>query len=111
MNIYFHCISVDIQCGGATSEMMSYFRNPGYPLPYEQEGTCKMRIAKHSDAICQIRLDFLEFDLARPSEGNCSQDMLVVTGQNENNLIPKICGLNSGQHCKCDTLINFLTFN
>lgn len=80
--------------------MISYFRNPGYPSPYEQEGTCKMRIAKHSDAICQIRLDFLDFDLARPVEGNCSQDMLVVTGQNENNLIPKICGLNSGQHCK-----------
>lgn len=92
--------SVDVQCGGATSEMISYFQSPNFPEPYEQEGTCKMRIAKNSDAICQMRLDFLDFDLARPSEGNCSQDMLVVTGQNENNLIPKICGLNSGQHCK-----------
>ncbi|KFM58271.1 hypothetical protein X975_13022, partial [Stegodyphus mimosarum] len=96
------CCIFDVQCGGATSEMISYFRSPGFPEPYEQEGTCKMRIAKNSDAVCQIRLDFLVFDTARPVEGNCSQDMLVITGQNENNLVPKICGLNSGQHYYVD---------
>ncbi|GIY44890.1 CUB domain-containing protein [Caerostris darwini] len=96
------CCIFDVQCGGATSEVVSYFRNPRYPSAYEQEGTCKIRVAKHSDSICQIKLEFLVFDLARPIDGNCSQDMLVITGQNENNLIPKICGLNSGQHYYVD---------
>ncbi|CAL1276939.1 unnamed protein product, partial [Larinioides sclopetarius] len=96
------CCIFDVPCGGATSEVVSYFRNPGFPAAYEEEGTCKIRVSKHSDAICQIKLEFLVFDLARPVEGNCSQDMLVVTGQNENNLIPKICGLNNGQHFYVD---------
>ncbi|KAG8172022.1 hypothetical protein JTE90_023468 [Oedothorax gibbosus] len=90
----------DLQCGSSTAEVVSYFRSPGFPAPYEDEGTCKVRVSKKSEAICQIRLDFLTFDLARPVEGNCSQDMQLVTGQNENNLIPKICGLNDGQHCE-----------
>ncbi|XP_054715415.1 uncharacterized protein LOC129224894 [Uloborus diversus] len=96
------CCIFDVGCGGATSETVSYFRNPGFPLPHEGQGSCRARVAKHSDSICQIRLDFLEFDLARPVEGNCSQDMLVITGQNENNLVPKICGLNTGQHYYVD---------
>ncbi|XP_015928738.1 uncharacterized protein [Parasteatoda tepidariorum] len=96
------CCIFDVVCGGSTSEVVSYFRSPSFPEPYEEEGTCKMRIIKHSEAICQIKLEFLDFDLARPIEGNCSQDMLVITGQNENNLIPKICGLNSGQHYYVD---------
>ena len=62
---------------------------------------CRIRIGKsNKHSICQFKLDFINFNIAPPltASGNCSNDVFVVTGQNENNIIPKICGFNDGQH-------------
>lgn len=50
--------------------------------------------------VCLYRVDMLSLDIAPPNKGNCSQDIFVVSGQNENSVAPKICGMNTGQHCK-----------
>jgi hypothetical protein len=45
----------------------------------------------------QVRLDFLNLNLAQPDgNGNCVTDSLVVSGSASN--VPIICGENSGQH-------------
>lgn len=85
------------------SEKHVYFRNPGYPQSYQSSKVCRARIGKMDKNVCFYRVDMLTFDLAPPNRGNCSQDVFVVSGQNENSVIPKICGLNSGQHCKLNT--------
>lgn len=92
--------SVEISCGDFSSERFLYFRNPGFPAPYRQQRMCRVRVGKHNKSVCQYRVDLLTFDLAPPLYGNCSQDIFVVSGQNENNVVPKICGRNSGQHCE-----------
>ncbi|KAH6926902.1 hypothetical protein HPB50_022765 [Hyalomma asiaticum] len=96
------CCVFEVSCGEASSERTAYVRNPGYPGTHNREAMCKVRVSKRDADVCQFRLDFLTLDLARPVDGNCSQDMLVVSGQNENNQVPRICGLNTGQHAYVD---------
>lgn len=36
--------------------------------------------------------------LKAPDDGNCMDDQFFVAGQNLNNQIPTICGINNGQH-------------
>lgn len=91
--------TVEITCGEYSAERFVYFRSPGYPQTYEYSKMCRVRVGKKDKSICQYRIDLLTFNLARPMQGNCSQDIFVVSGQNENHVIPKICGVNSGQHC------------
>lgn len=38
--------------------------------------------------------------LKAPTDGNCVDDQFIVAGQNINNPLPTICGINSGQHSK-----------
>ncbi|RWS04237.1 uncharacterized protein B4U79_12545, partial [Dinothrombium tinctorium] len=52
--------------------------------------------------LCQLRLDFIDFELNQPSNGNCESDQFVVTGQNANSIVPALCGFNSGQHLYVD---------
>ena len=50
--------------------------------------------------MCQLRLDFVDFELNRPTDGDCAMDRFVVAGQNANSVVPPLCGRNTGQHCK-----------
>lgn len=92
------CCLFDITCGQFAAERFVYFRNPNYPNTFDQNRMCRAKIGKLDKGVCQFRLDLLRFDIAKPTNGNCSTDMFVVSGQNENYVIPKICGLNDGQH-------------
>lgn len=94
------CCLFEITCGETAAERFVYFRNPGFPEAYNRARMCRTKIAKIDRNICQFRLDFRTFNLANPVEGNCSQDIFTISGQNENHIVPKICGLNTGQHCK-----------
>ena len=94
------CCLFDVTCGETAAEKFVYFRNPGFPEPYDRSRICRTKIGKISRDICQFRLDFRTFDIGKPLEGNCSQDIFTISGQNENHIVPKICGLNDGQHCK-----------
>ena len=93
--------TVDMSCGDFTSEKLIYFRSPGFPSSHRNSKMCRLRVGKRDRNICQYRVDLNTFEIAPPFNGNCSQDIFVVSGQNENNIIPKICGKNSGQHCEC----------
>ena len=94
------CCLFDVTCGETATEKFVYFRNPGFPDTYDRSRICRTKIGKISRNICQFKLDFVTFDIGKPLEGNCSQDIFSVSGQNENHIVPKICGVNNGQHCK-----------
>lgn len=36
--------------------------------------------------------------LKAPKDGSCVDDQFIVAGHSSNNLIPILCGVNSGQH-------------
>ena len=55
-------------------------------------------VNRASDDICQIRLDFVTFNIAPPNNtGECLTDFFLVTG---GSAVPQICGTNDGQHRK-----------
>jgi hypothetical protein len=59
--------------------------------------TRNLRYAFYCVTYPQVRLDFLNLNLAQPDgNGNCVTDSLVVSGSASN--VPIICGENSGQH-------------
>jgi len=57
---------------------------------------CNLMVNRASDDICQIRLDFVTFNIAPPNNtGECLTDFFLVTG---GSAVPQICGINDGQH-------------
>lgn len=59
--------------------------------------SCGVTVNPCSDAVCQLRVEFLDLSLAPPNgDGVCNQDILSISGGATN--VPNICGENSGQH-------------
>lgn len=89
-------------CDSTSNANVTYFTSPGYPNNwFSNSGVCTFTLKpKLFSRICQLRLDFEEFYITGPTAGMCSTDMLSVTGQDLNNIVPNICGTNSGQHSK-----------
>lgn len=84
-------------CGQSVRENCTYFVNTNFPQPLDGTGSCQLTIHKSSPNICQIRLDFDQFNIAGPEPINnvCDNDQFIVSGGNS---IPAICGLNNGNH-------------
>ncbi|CAH0399811.1 unnamed protein product [Chilo suppressalis] len=95
---YGTCCVTLFKCDGQSSEQLGWFTNPGFPSPSSDRLSCSFTLNKASDDIKQIRLDFETFELLGPTDGTCQQDLFVVSGQNTNNIIPILCGINTGQH-------------
>lgn len=71
-----------------------------------EETSCTLTLLRpHNGQVCQVRLDFLDFELTRPTEGNCLDDKFTVAGSNVNSPLPEICGRNAGQHSMNISLI------
>ncbi|XP_071517466.1 uncharacterized protein [Panulirus ornatus] len=98
------CVAYHSNCGSEVSSNRTYWVSPaaGKSDVTTSGGTCTIRIKKISSSICYIRLDLIKFKLKSPVDGNCMRDHLVVSGQNINAFMPKLCGNNSGQHLYID---------
>ena len=104
--------SVQLSCGGTSSENCTYFQSDGNEI-----GQCRIKICPCSDNICQLRLDFSTFVITGPETttttvyvtkcggktmfelGQCQTDIFSVTAPG-NNAPGVICGTNSGEHSK-----------
>lgn len=42
----------------------------------------------------------ISFQLRGPTNGTCVNERLIISGQNVNDIVPIICGYNTGQHSK-----------
>ncbi|XP_052741096.1 uncharacterized protein LOC112045699 [Bicyclus anynana] len=95
---YGTCCVTLFSCDGWSSASVGWLNNPGYPSPSSDRLSCVFVLNKFSPEIKQVRLDFIHFELLPPSDGICKLDQFQVLGHNSNNLIPILCGINSGQH-------------
>lgn len=83
-----------------THQNVTYFESPGFPRASQSNlDTCTLTLLL-SRNVRQVLVEFLFFELLPPTDGDCLQDRLVVTGQAVNNNIPVICGITTGQHSK-----------
>ena len=92
------CCYFEATCGQAIHVNGTHFRSPNFPDPYPSPGSCQVTVKNTYSNVCQIRLDFIVFNLKQPILGNCNSDRFVVNGQSNNDIIPSICGYNPGQH-------------
>ncbi|XP_077301167.1 uncharacterized protein LOC143921689 [Arctopsyche grandis] len=92
------CCKFQYTCGEQTSSNCSTFTNPGFPSSTEDRLSCTLTIHKASLEVKQLRLSFVLMELQPPRNGTCVDDQFVITGQNVNNVVPIICGINNGQH-------------
>jgi len=88
------CCTYKTECGFTTSKSVSYFSNPGYPTPVTNYSDCEVDVMLNP-GVCQVRLDFLDFDMTDMHDGECSSNnQLLVGSPNSNAYIPvtTFCG-------------------
>jgi len=84
-------------CGSTVSQNCSYIQNPSYTSTYSTTGDCAYSVTPISGCeICQIRLDFDNFDITDAATGQCT-DYLTMTGPTGRNPEP-LCGTLTGMH-------------
>ncbi|XP_076311027.1 uncharacterized protein LOC143225462 isoform X2 [Tachypleus tridentatus] len=88
----------EISCDSNSSNNSTYFQNPNFPTTYTESRTCLASFRKVHSNICQFRLDFISFDIGKPTSGMCNEDRLIISGQSQNSVVPPLCGFNTGQH-------------
>lgn len=92
---------VSRSCNEVTAQKVVYFLNPSYPLSDMTSTYCAFTIEVRDPEVCQIKLDFLEFNIDQPSDGFCYGDRLTITaGGLSAKSIPILCGDNKDQHSK-----------
>eukprot|EP00092_Neocalanus_flemingeri_P006259 GFUD01006733.1.p1 GENE.GFUD01006733.1~~GFUD01006733.1.p1 ORF type:complete len:606 (-),score=82.60 GFUD01006733.1:47-1810(-) len=97
------CCQFVTGCQGITDKMITYFQSPGYPRTDRSNEACSLTLNVR-DEVCQVRLDFVDFEMAAPQAGSCSgvdNFEIINTAQPGGVFGPgqsKMCGLNKGQH-------------
>lgn len=95
------CCIVSRTCHVTTREKVVYFKNPSFPSADSEEKFCDLTVEMNDPNVCQLRLDFLDFQLDPPSQGACREDYLEISATGmPPNTVPRLCGLNRNQHCK-----------
>ncbi|CAB4069353.1 unnamed protein product [Lepeophtheirus salmonis] len=100
-------------CRGDRSmgQEIMYFQNDNYPDVDRLPNMCMLSIPIKDTNICQLRLDFIEFDLDPGSQFSspCDQDYLeIFTNSGSDGLgTGKLCGNNKGQHLYISLMSQF----
>ncbi|KAG4077894.1 hypothetical protein HA402_013828 [Bradysia odoriphaga] len=94
---YGVCCVFQFGCGGTTNQNVSYFKNPDFPAATKTKLICTFTV-ELQPSVNQVFIEFLFFELKAPKGGSCVDDQFIVAGHSSNNLIPILCGVNSGQH-------------
>jgi len=90
------CTFTVSSCGSSVSHNCTYVQNPSYPTTYTTTGTCAFSVKPVSSDICQLRLDFTNFDIVETTVGVCTDSLTIAgpTGRNPMDL----CGTLTGMH-------------
>jgi len=83
---YYHlrsCCIFKSLCGYVTNKEVTYLRNEGHPEPTNRSvSDCYFKIDLLKD-VCQLRIDFLEFEMKPMSNGECDEsNALAIKGPN-----------------------------
>ncbi|XP_059471873.1 uncharacterized protein LOC132194549 isoform X2 [Neocloeon triangulifer] len=88
-------------CGDRLQANGSYFQSPNFPeiMPTPtRPKSCYFEILKTNPWVTHVRVDFEFFQLSNPTAGECQNDRMIISGQDEGSPVPPLCGSNTGQH-------------
>jgi len=90
-------------CGATVSNNCSYIQNPNYPSSESTGTSCSFSVSPLSADICQLRLDFDNFDITEtsPADGTCVDTFDVTSGSSRDYYA--LCGTLTGQHVYIET--------
>merc|ERR1712020_77028 len=92
-------------CASTITQNTSYITNPTYPtaMTATSDTTCAYTVTPLSTDICQLRLDFKDFDIADTAAGSaaCIDSFAVTSGSGR--IYPVLCGTLTGQHLYTET--------
>merc|ERR1739844_609495 len=90
-------------CASTITQNTSYITNPTYPtaMTATSDTTCAYTVTPLSADICQLGLDFVDFDLVDASTGVCTDTLVVTSGSGRT--YPNLCGTLTGQHLYTET--------
>jgi len=101
------CCQSVVGCGQTFPEdtHMGYFRNPSWPESDKGSLSCNI-VVKIQPKVCQLRIDFLDFELPAPDVDKCKcsskNSMVFHAPQKPLGILGKtsegLCGINTGQH-------------
>ncbi|XP_053699105.1 uncharacterized protein LOC128746079 [Sabethes cyaneus] len=91
------CCVFRLGCSEKTVQNITYFQSPNYPLAVRTRLTCTLSVGLRWN-VRQVLLEFIFFEMAAPVNGNCVEDLLIISVQNSYRKYPIMCGINSGQH-------------
>jgi len=101
-------------CGGSVTNNQTYLQSPSWPDSYtiSSDKTCTYTFYKISTNVCQIRLDFAQFELGPPISNNvkCAESGTVTdyvslvhsAGTTTREETTHLCGYNTGYHVYLD---------
>ena len=93
--------TVSRSCHNTTANKVVYFKNPSYPQSDTQQNFCDLTVNINDPDICQLRIDFLDFQLDQPTRGDCLGDKFRISSSGfAPTSVPVLCGLNRNQHSK-----------
>ncbi|KAK3920305.1 Phosphate-binding protein [Frankliniella fusca] len=98
---YGVCCLFEKTCGGTTRHNSTYFvSSPSAEVGPAADGyfNCFLTVEKIGPEVTQLRLDFLHFELAAPTDGTCAEERFVIVSPDRNAPTPALCGTNTGQH-------------
>merc|ERR1711971_858026 len=114
------CLFRQKTCGGTVENNCTHIQNDGFPTALDGTAltalpNCNYQINKAQADVCQLRLDFLSFNIqagdfgaaavgaAGPMDslGGCRDTFVVITSSG-GGAYPVICGQNEGQHMYID---------
>jgi len=104
------CCTYQSHCGSSTTKLVSYFTSPSYPQLISNHTDCSLEVVL-KPGVCQVRLDFLDFQLGEMTNGLCSPDnQMVIESSVKHAFIPSrtLCG-NLAFNKSADPLDNLRT--
>jgi len=103
------CCKYQQQCQSETNQFISYFSSPGYPKTQRRSLSCSLNVRIRTE-VCQVRLDFLDFEMAAPVDCACrlEDNMEIINAHRQVGVIGpgnnRICGINKNKHMYIDVV-------
>ena len=99
------CCKIESSCASVSTSPVTYFVNPSFPEVDIEDVSCNLNV-RPARGVCQLRVDFLDFEIPGPGEdGRClAQNVFRIfapsfpNGMLGNSEDVGLCGLNAGQH-------------
>lgn len=99
--IVLSIIQVSRSCHNSTANRVVYFKNPSFPQFDTVQNFCDLTVDIIDQDVCQLKLDFMDFQLDQPTRGDCLGDKLTISASGfAPTSVPILCGNNKNQHSK-----------